>query len=86
MMYFKTIKMNLLTIVHLLVEPIASLAKPKDSLEAYISIRQLPLTVTSINTVIYPSLFGFFFLVNILKSNRYSSGTVEGHVGNSADL
>ena len=29
MMYFKTIMMNLLTIVHLLVESITSLAKPK---------------------------------------------------------
>ena len=35
MMYFKTITMNLLTIVHPLVEPITSLAKPKASLEAY---------------------------------------------------
>ena len=39
MMRFKIITTNLSTIVHLLVEPITSLAKPKASLEAYISIR-----------------------------------------------
>ena len=41
MMYFKTITMNLLTIVHLLVEPITFLAKPKASLEAYFYIGKL---------------------------------------------
>ena len=38
---FQKITMNLSTIVHLLVEPITSLAKPKASLEASIYIRQL---------------------------------------------
>ena len=42
MMRFKTIMKNSSTKVHLLVEPIASLAKPKASMEAYISIRKLP--------------------------------------------
>ena len=41
MMRFKTITANLKTIVHLLVEPIISLAKPKASVEAYIYIRKL---------------------------------------------
>ena len=62
---FQKITINLSTIVHLLVEPITSLAKPKASLEAYISIRQYPLTVTSIKPGISPSLFSFFFSGNI---------------------
>ena len=73
------------TIVHLLVEPITSLAKPKYYLEASISIRQLPWTWISSKPVIYPSLFSFFVFGNILRSNRYWWGTVESHVGNSAD-
>ena len=55
MMCFKTITTNLLTIIHLLVEPIKSLAKPKASLEAFIYIRQIPGTVTSSKPVISPS-------------------------------
>ena len=85
MMYFKTITMNLLTIVHLLFEPITSLANPKAYLEESFSIGQLPWTVTSSETEIFPSLFSFFFFRNILRSNRYWWGTVENHVGNSAD-
>ena len=42
MMRFKTIMTNLSTIVHLLVEPITSLGKPKASLEEYIYVRQIP--------------------------------------------
>ena len=42
MMLFKTVTTNLSTLVHLLVEPIVSLAKQKASMEASISIRQLP--------------------------------------------
>ena len=84
-MRFKTITMNLSTIVHLIVEPITFLAKPKASLEEYISIRQLPWTVTSSKPVISPSLFSFFFFGNMLRSNRYSWGTVYSHFGNSAD-
>ena len=38
MMYFKKITMNLSTIVYLLAEPITSLAKPKDYMEAYFYI------------------------------------------------
>ena len=85
-MRFKTITTNLSTIVHLLVEPITSLAKPKASLETSISIRQLPWTVTSSKPVISPFLFCYFFFGNMLRSNRYSWGNVESHVGNSADL
>ena len=86
MMYFKTITMNLLTIVHpFLVETITSVAKPKAYLEAYISIRKLPWTVTSSKPGIYSSQFSFLFFGKMLRSNRYSWGTVLSHVGNSAD-
>ena len=85
MMHFKKITMNLLTIVHPLVEPITSLAKPKASLEASIYIRQIPWTVTSTKPFLSPSLFSFFFFGNMLRSNRYSWGTVLSHVGNNAD-
>ena len=78
---FKTITTHLSTIVHLLIEPIISLAKPKASMEAYISISQLPWSVTSSNPDISPSLFSFFFFVNMLRFNRYWWGTVESHVG-----
>ena len=81
MMHFKKITMNLLKIVQPLVEPITSLAKPKAYLEAYFSIRQLPWKVTSSEPVISPSLLSFFFLCNILRSNRYWWGTVDNHVG-----
>ena len=86
MIRFKTITTNLSTIVHLLVEPIKSLEKPKAYLEASISIRQLTWTVTFSKPVISLSLFSFFFFGNMLISNRYWWGTVESHVGNSADL
>ena len=42
MMQFEKITMNLLTIVHPLVEPITSLAKPKASMEPSIYIRKIP--------------------------------------------
>ena len=42
MVRFKIIMMNLLTIVHLLVEPITSLAKPKASLEAFFPLGNFP--------------------------------------------
>ena len=80
MRHFKTIALNLLTIVHPIVEPITSLAKPKASMEAYFSIRQLPWTVTSSKLVIFPSLLSFFLFCNILRSNGYWWGTVESHV------
>ena len=85
MMHFKTITMNLLTIVHPIVEPITSLSKPKASLEAYFSIWQLPWKVTSTKPFVSPSLFIFIFFCNMIRTNRYSWGTVESHVGNSAD-
>ena len=65
--------------------PIISLAKQKASLEASISIRKLPWTVTSSKPVINTSLFSFFFSRNMLRSTRYSWGTVESHVRNSSD-
>ena len=85
MMRFKTITTNLLTIVHLLFEPIIYLEKPKDYLEASISIRQIPWTLTFSNPVIPPYLFSYFFFGNMLGSNRYWWGTVKSHVGNSSD-
>ena len=81
MIRFKTITTNLLTIVHLLVEPITSLVKPKDYLEVSISIRQLPWTGTSSKPIIYPSLLRLLFFGNMIRSNRYSWGTVERYVG-----
>ena len=84
MMRFKKITTNFSTTLHLLVEPITSLEKPKAFLEAYISIRQLPWTVTSSKPVISHSMFSFLFFRNMLRSNRYLWGTVESHVGNSA--
>ena len=84
-MRLKTITTNLLTIVHLLVETITSLAKPKASLEESVSIRKIPWTVTSSKPVISPSLFSFLFFGNMMRSNRYWWSTVESHVGNSAD-
>ena len=84
MIHLKTITTNLSTIVHILVEPITSLAKTKASPEVYFSIRQLTWAVTYSKPVVSPSLFSFFFFVNMLISNRYLWGTVESHVGNSA--
>ena len=80
-----TITINLLKIVHPLVEPITYLAKPKASAEASFSICQIPWTVTSTKPVVSFSPFSFFFFGNMLRSNRYSWVTVEIHVGNSAD-
>ena len=78
---FKIFTRNLYTIVHLLVEPIISQAKPKASMEAYISIMWLLRTVTSCMPVISPYLFSFFFSGNILRSNRNWWGTIEIHAG-----
>ena len=85
MMRFKTMTTNLSTIVHIFVETITSLAKPKASLEAFISIRKISWTVTSSKPVISPSLFSFLFFGNMLISNRYWWGTVESYVVNSSD-
>ena len=81
MMYFKTITMNLLTIVHLLVGPITYLAKLKAYMETSFLIMQLPWTVTSSKPVISPSLLSFLFFCNMLKFNRYWPGTVESNAG-----
>ena len=80
----KTITANLLTIVCLLVEPITPLAKPRVSLEVSLSISQNTWKVTSTNHVIYNSLYIFFYLVSILRSNIYWWITVLIYVVNSA--
>ena len=53
---------NLLTLVGLIIGPIIFIAKTKGSMEAYLSIIQIPLTVTSSNPIKSTSLSGFFFL------------------------
>ena len=63
---------------NLLVEPITYLVKPKAYLEAYISIRKIPLKLTSSKTIISPSLFSFLFFGKM-------RGTALSQVGNSAD-
>ena len=84
MMRCKKITANLLTILHLLVEHITPLEKPKASLEAYISIRQPTCTVIYSNPVISLSLYSFFYFGSMLRSNIYWWSTVESYVGNSA--
>ena len=84
MMRCKKITSNLSTIVHLLVEPIKYLAKPKSSIEESLYIRQPPWTVTYSNPVISPPLYSFFSFVNMLISNRYWSITVLSYVVNSS--
>ena len=78
----KTIMAKFSKIVHLLGEPITSLAKPKAYIEAYISIRQPPWILTSSNPFIYPSLSILFYFINMLISNRYWWSTVLSYVGN----
>ena len=93
MMRCKAVTANLLTVVGLPVEPSTAIAKPKGYLDASLSIRQPPRTVTSSNPVISPSLSSFFFFSSMLRSNSRSHRsigkqwiTVESYVGNSADL
>ena len=56
----------------LLVELGRGISKPKGSLEASLSISQSSCTVTSINTVKYPSLSRLLFFSGILRSNSRS--------------
>ena len=91
MMHCKSITANLLTIVGLLVENITSLAKPKASLEASLSIRKPPLTLTYSKPVISPSLSSLISFRSILRYNSRSPrsigywwSTVESYVGNSS--
>ena len=91
MLRWKTIINNLLTIVGLLVEPITSHAKSKDSLESSLSIRQPPWIETSSNPVIYPFLYEFLSFRIMMRSNSrsywsiwYWWSTVESYVGNSS--
>ena len=83
-MHCRTITANLLTKVRHLVEFIKYLAKPKASLEAYISISQTTQTLTSSKTVISSSIYSVFYFGSILRSNRYLWSTVLSYVGNSA--
>ena len=83
MMCCKKITAKLSTIVHLLVENITSLAKPKAYLEVYNYIRKYTLKVNSSKPVISPYLYNFLSLGNILRSNRYWWSTVLSYVGNS---
>ena len=63
---------NMLTVVGLIVQPSTAIAKPKDSLEAYIFICKTTVKGTSSNTVISTSLYIFFSFSNILRSNSIS--------------
>ena len=69
MMCFKAVTVNLLTVLGLLVEPITAIVKPKGSLERDVYIRENPITVTSVDPVIYPSLYSLFFFNSMLRSN-----------------
>ena len=89
-MRWKTITANLLKIVGLLVEPIISLEKPKDYLEASFPIRKSLWTVTYSKPVISTSLYNFSSFSSILRSNSRSHQsigywriTVESYVINS---
>ena len=62
MMRCKAVTANLLTVVGLIVYSSAAISKPKVYLEAYLSIMQPPITVTSSSPVISTSLSSFFFL------------------------
>ena len=68
-MCYKAVTDKFLTILGLLVEPIASIEKPKGYTEAYISIRQPKITLTSSNPIISPSLSILFFFISMLISN-----------------
>ena len=91
MMRSKIITANLLKIVGLLVEHITSIAKPKASLERYLSLKKTPWKVSSSKPVISPSLSSFFSFGSMLRSNSISNwsigywwSTVESYVGNSS--
>ena len=71
MMSCKIITANFLTKVRLLVGPITPLAKQKDSIQAYLSIRQPLYTVTFSNLVISPFLSSFFSFGIMLRSHIY---------------
>ena len=87
MMHSKTIRMNLLTIVHpFIVETITSVRKTKGfSGGIYFRQENFRETVTPSKPVIPPSQLSFFFFGKMLGSNRYSQRTVLSQVGNIAD-
>ena len=79
MMHCKTVTINMLTIVHpFIVETTTSVAKPKASLWASLSVRQIPWTVTSSKPVISSSQLGFLFF-------GIMWGTALSQVRNSAE-
>ena len=65
----KLVTTQVFTVVGLLVELGKAIAKPKCSIEAYPSIRQMSVTVTSGSPVIYYSLFSSSFFSSTLKSH-----------------
>ena len=71
-MHCKSVMSNLLTVLVLLFEPSTDIAKPKFYLEAYLYIRQPPITVTSRNPVISHSLYSFFFFSIMMRYNSRS--------------
>ena len=92
-MHCKAVTDNLLTVLCLLVEPSTAITKPKGSIEAYLSISQHPIILTSSIPVISTSLSSFLFFRIMLRSNNRSYRsilkkwiTVNIYDGNSADL
>ena len=73
----KTIPANLLTVVGLIVEPITAIENTKGYIEAFISIRQNPLTLKSSNQVILPSLSIFFSFRSMLRFNIRSHRVID---------
>ena len=67
-MHCKSVTANLLKVVGILVEPSIDIVKPKGHIEAYLSIGQPHITVTSSSPVIYPSLYISFFFSSMLRS------------------
>ena len=93
MMCCKAVKVNLLAVVGLIVEPSTSIEKPNGYVEEYLSISQHNINATYYNTVISTSLSSFFFFIIMMLSNgrihlsiHKGWSTVESYVRNSAEL
>ena len=72
-MRYKSVTVNLVTVVGPLVESsITAIANTEGSLEAYLSIRENPITVTSNRPVIPPYLPISLFFSNMLIPNSRS--------------
>ena len=72
----KSVMANLLAVVCLLVKSSTAIAKPKDSLEAYIYIREPPIKVTSISHGISPFPYSYLFYISILISKIRSHQSI----------